>query len=97
MDTKKKRVGNFKNGGREWQPQGQLEGVLVHDFRDKEVSKAISYGIYNLTENRGWVSVGIDHDMTRNAAEAIHRWWRKIGIEAPSRSERTADHGQRRR
>jgi hypothetical protein len=63
VDTKKKElVGEFKNGGREWQPSGQPEEVLVHDFMDKELGKAIPYGVYDVTGNQGWVSVGIDHD-----------------------------------
>jgi hypothetical protein len=80
VDTKKKElVGNFKNGGREWQRHGQPEEVLVHDFMDKQLGKAIPYGVYDLTENQGWVSVGIDHDTARFAAEAIRRWWKKMG------------------
>ena len=80
VDTKKKElVGNFKNGGREWQPPGEPDEVLVHDFMDKELGKAIPYGVYDLTENQGWVSVGIDHDTARFAAEAIRRWWKKMG------------------
>ena len=80
VDTKKKElVGNFKNGGREWQPRGKPEEVLVHDFMDKQLGKAIPYGVYDLTENQGWVSVGIDHDTARFAAEAIRRWWKKMG------------------
>jgi hypothetical protein len=63
VDTKKKElVGEFKNGGREWQPCGEPEEVLVHDFMDKELGKAIPYGVYDVTGNQGWVSVGIDHD-----------------------------------
>jgi hypothetical protein len=80
VDTKKKEIlGNFKNGGREWQPRGEPAEVLVHDFMDQELGKAIPYGVYDLTENQGWVSVGIDHDTARFAAEAIRRWWKKMG------------------
>jgi hypothetical protein len=80
VDTKKKElVGNFKNGGREWQPQGEPDEVLVHDFLDKKLGKAIPYGVFDLTENQGWVSVGIDHDTARFATQAIHRWWKKMG------------------
>jgi transposase len=80
VDTKKKElVGRFKNGGREWRPKGEPEEVLVHDFMDKELGKAIPYGVYDVSENQGWVSVGIDHDTARFAAEAIRRWWRKMG------------------
>src|SRR3989338_7862938 len=80
VDTKKKElVGPFKNGGREWQPKGEPEEVQVHDFLDRDLGKAIPYGVYDLSENQGWVSVGIDHDTARFAAEAIRRWWRKMG------------------
>jgi len=80
VDTKKKElIGNFKNGGREWRPQGEPDEVLVHDFMDKTLGKAIPYGVYDVNENEGWVSVGIDHDTARFAAEAIRRWWKKMG------------------
>ena len=80
VDTKKKElVGEFRNGGREWQREGEPVEVLVHDFMDKDLGKAIPYGVYDLTANQGWVSVGIDHDTARFAVEAIHRWWRKMG------------------
>src|SRR5208337_645412 len=68
VDTKKKElVGEFRNGGREWQPKGEPVEVRVHDFMDKELGKAIPYGVYDITENQGWVSVGIDHDTARFA------------------------------
>lgn len=80
VDTKKKElIGNFKNEGREWQPKGKPEQVLVHDFMDKTLGKAIPYGVYDVTRNEGWVSVGIDHDTARFATEAIRRWWKKMG------------------
>ena len=80
VDTKKKElVGDFKNGGREWQPQGKPEEVRVHDFLDKKLGKAIPYGVYDLTNNQGWVSVGIDHDTAQFATAAIGRWWKKMG------------------
>lgn len=80
VDTKKKElIGNFKNGGREWRPQGEPEQVLVHDFMDKELGKAIPSGVYDVTGNEGCVSVGIDHDTARFAVEAIRRWWKKMG------------------
>ena len=72
-------MGDFKNGGREWRPRGQPEEVRVHDFRDPKMPKAIPYGVYDLTRNEGWVSVGIDHDTARFAAASIARWWRKMG------------------
>ena len=80
VDTKKKElVGAFKNAGREWQPKGGPEEVKVHDFLDPELGKAIPYGVYDISENQGWVSVGIDHDTAHFAAEAIRRWWKKMG------------------
>ena len=80
VDTKKKElVGDFKNVGREWQPKGQPEQVRVHDFPDKELGKAIPYGVYDLTQNQGWVSVGTDHDTARFASATIRRWWEKMG------------------
>ena len=80
VDTKKKElIGNFKNSGREWHPQGEPDEVRVHDFMDKQLGKAIPYGVYDVTENQGWVSVGIDHDTAHFAAEAIRRWWKKMG------------------
>jgi len=80
VDTKKKElVGNFKNGGREWQPEGKPEEVNVYDFIDETLGKAIPYGIYDITQNEGWVSVGIDHDTAQFATEAIARWWEKMG------------------
>lgn len=80
VDTKKKElVGNFKNGGREWQPQGQPEGTLVHDFEDKDLGKAIPYGIYDLGKNSGWVTVGIDHDTSDFAIDSILSWWKYMG------------------
>jgi Rhodopirellula transposase DDE domain len=80
VDTKKKElIGEFKNGGREWRPKGEPEEVKVHDFIDDQLGKAIPYGVYDLSENQGWVSVGIDHDTARFAAEAIRRWWKKMG------------------
>ncbi|HWM99305.1 MAG TPA: ISAzo13 family transposase, partial [Streptosporangiaceae bacterium] len=80
VDTKKKElVGNFKNGGRQWRPKGQPTRVRVHDFLIPEQGKAIPYGVYDLTRNAGWVSVGIDHDTARFAARTIRRWWQKMG------------------
>lgn len=80
VDAKKKElVGNFHNAGREWHPQGCPEAVRVYDFPDPRRGKAIPYGVYDLTANRGWVSVGIDHDTARFAVETIRRWWYKMG------------------
>jgi hypothetical protein len=80
VDTKKKElVGDFKNGGREWRPQGDPEQVRVHDFLDKTLGKAIPYGVYDLFNNQGWVNVGIDHDTAQFAVNSIRRWWKRMG------------------
>ena len=80
VDTKKKElVGDFKNAGREWRPEGLPERVRVHDFKIPELGKAIPYGVYDLTRNAGWVSVGIDHDTASFAVQSIRRWWQTMG------------------
>jgi len=80
VDTKKKElIGDFKNAGREWHPCGQPEEVRVHDFLDKELGKAIPYGVYDMINNQGWVSVGIDHDTAQFAVNSIRRWWKRMG------------------
>jgi hypothetical protein len=80
VDTKKKElIGAFANGGREWQPSAELVRVRVHDFVDPTLGKAIPYGVYDLAQNTGWVSVGIDHDTPAFAVESIARWWRYMG------------------
>jgi hypothetical protein len=77
VDTKKKElIGDFANGGQEWQPQGKPEEVRVYDFIDPDLGKVAPYGVYDLTANQGWVSVGIDHDTAEFAVESIRRWWR---------------------
>ena len=82
VDTKKKElVGEFKNAGQEWRPKGQPEQVKVHDFPDKELGKAIPYGVYDLASNEGWVSVGIDHDTALFATASIRRWWQEMGAQ----------------
>jgi hypothetical protein len=97
VDTKKKElVGDFKNAGREWRPQGDPEKVRGHDFIDKELGKVAPYGVYDLTRNNGWVSVGIDHDTAAFAVATIRRWWRKMGRPAYSKASHlliTADSG----
>lgn len=81
VDTKKKAlVGDFKNGGREWQPVGEPEYVRVYDFQDKELGKAIPYGVYDVTTNTGWVSVGMDHDTAAFAVATMQPWWRHMGV-----------------
>ena len=80
VDTKKKElVGDFANGGREWQPNGEPERVRLHDFPDKELGKVSPYGVLDLAANVGWVSVGIDHDTAAFAVHAIQTWWERMG------------------
>ena len=80
VDTKKKElVGDFKNGGREYRPQGEPEPVRVHDFVIPELGRAAPYGVYDIGDNSGWVSVGIDRDTASFAVNAIRRWWRTMG------------------
>ena len=98
VDTKKQElVGDFKNGGREWQPAGQPEPVRVHDFVDDELGKAIPYGVYDLAANRGWVSVGTDHDTPTFAVQAVRSWWEQMGHSTYPCGDRVADHRRRRR
>lgn len=97
VDTKKKElVGNFKNAGREWRPKGHPRPVLVHDFIIPENGKVSPYGVYDLTRNEGWVSVGIDHDTAAFAVQSIQRWWRTMGCPAYPKAKSlmiTADAG----
>ncbi len=80
VDTKKKElVGDFKNAGREWHPKGSPEPVRVHDFLIKQLGRAVPYGIYDIGDNAGWVSVGVDHDTASFAVNAIRRWWQTMG------------------
>jgi hypothetical protein len=80
VDAKKKElVGDFKNAGRTWRPQGHPEAVRVHDFLIPELGKAVPYGVYDIGANSGWVSVGIDHDTAAFAVNAIGSWWQEIG------------------
>jgi hypothetical protein len=97
VDTKKKElVGDFKNGGREWQPAGKPVPVRTHDFIDAELGKVIPYGVYDLARNTGWVNVGVDHDTPAFAVRSIADWWRHMGKRAyPDATELliTADGG----
>ena len=80
VDTKKKElVGDFKNNGREWRPKGEPARVNVHDFIDPELGRAVPYGVYDIANNLGWVSVGTDHDTAAFAVNAIRRWWTSMG------------------
>jgi DDE family transposase len=97
VDTKKKElVGDFKNPGQEWHPQGEPEKVRTHDFKDEELGKVIPYGVYDVTNNQGWVNVGIDHDTAYFAAASIRRWWEEMGATRFPRARQvliTADGG----
>lgn len=97
VDTKKKElVGNFKQAGREWRPEGQPESVQVHDFPAPELGKVAPYGVYDPTLNIGWVNVGTDHDTSQFAVESIRRWWRSMGATSYPEAQRlliTADGG----
>jgi hypothetical protein len=83
VDTEKKELVSetpgYKNNGREWQPTGQPVTVGVHDFPDPAIPKAVSYGIYDLAADTGWVSVGQDGDTAAFAVETLRRWWNKVG------------------
>jgi len=97
VDTKKKElVGNYKNNGREWRPKDNPEHVKVHDFIDPALGRAVPYGIYDLTNNVGWVSVGNNHDTAAFAVNAIRSWWNTMGKERFPNAKRlmiTADGG----
>ena len=97
VDTKKKElVGNFKNGGREWQPEGEPELVDVHDFPQDAIGKAIPYGVYDVGANDGFVSVGVDHDTPMFAVTTIEAWWKQVGSQRYAKAREifiTADAG----
>ena len=97
IDTKKKEIlGNHKNVGREWAPKGAPRKVKVYDFIDKSLGKAIPYGVYDIGQNKGFVSVGIDNDTAEFAVATIRRWWNKVGFAAYPRASQlyiTADGG----
>ena len=80
VDAKKKElVGDFANKGREYRPKGQPPAVRIYDFLDKKPGKVCPYGVYDLTRNQGWVSVGTDHDTAQFAVESLRRWWYHMG------------------
>jgi hypothetical protein len=97
VDTKKKElVGDFKNNGRELRPKGDPEAVRVHDFVIPELGRAAPYGVYDVAQNTGWVSVGVDHDTAAFAAQSIRRWWESMGAPAYPEASKlliTADSG----
>ena len=89
-------MGNFRNNGREWRPQGQPEDVEIHDFIDPKLSRAVPFGVYDIHNNTGWVSVGTDHDTASFAVNAVRRWWRTMGKKRHPKAKRlmvTADSG----
>ena len=89
VDTKKKELlGSFKNAGREWHPKGQAPEVNVYDFVNPELGKAIPYGVYDIAQNEGWVSVGVDHDTAEFAVATIRRWWEDLGRKRYPRARR---------
>ena len=97
VDTKKKElIGNFKNNGKEWKPEGDYDHVNVYDFPADADGKAVPYGVYDVKRNEGWVNVGIDHDTAEFAVESIRRWWKFMGRERYPDAHRlmiTADGG----
>jgi hypothetical protein len=97
IDAKKKAwIGEFKHAGREWHPQGQPVKVRRKDSLDKPRGKGIPYGVYDITANNGWVSVGSDHDTAQCAVESLRRGWQHMGSRVyPRAKERlvTADAG----
>src|SRR3954471_4261880 len=97
VDTKKKElIGNYKDPGREWEPEGQPRRVKSKDFPDKALGEVAPYGVYDLTANEGWVNVGITHDTAEFAVESIRRWWSRMGSQVyPGAKELlvTADSG----
>ena len=97
VDTKKKElVGHYANPGRTWRPTGEPTQVNTHDFPDKDLGKAVPYGIYDLATNTGWVNVGTDHDTAAFAVQSIRRWWTGTGHQTYPHAHRlliTADAG----
>ena len=97
VDAKKKQlIGQYANGGREWQPKGQPEEVNDHDFPDPELGKVAPYGVYDVSKNNAWVSVGTDHDTPAFAVASIRAWWQTMGSETYKGASRllvTADAG----
>jgi hypothetical protein len=75
----KELIGEFKNGGQEWQPKGKPEHVSDHDFPDPKVAKAVPCGIHEVGANPGWVSVGTGHDTPEFTVNSIRTWWEQMG------------------
>jgi hypothetical protein len=97
VDCKKKElIGNYKNGGREWEKSNTPSKVKVYDFIDETLGKAVPYGAYDIAQNKGWVSVGISSDTAQFAVQTIRTWWQQMGKETyPNASKLliTADSG----
>jgi len=97
VDCKKKEnVGNYKNNGREWAQKGSPTEVKVYDFIDKDLGKAIPYGVYDIQNNEGFVNVGISHDTASFAVASIRKWWEEMGCDNFKGSKKlliTADGG----
>ena len=97
VDTKKKEpLGNLKNPGQDWRPRGKPREVDVHDFPDPRKGKAVPYGVYDLSHNEAWVSVGVSSDTAEFAVETIRTWWKRLGHRRHPRANRlliTADSG----
>jgi transposase len=97
VDTKKKElIGDYKNGGSEWEKKGNPKRVNTYDFIDKQLGKVSPYGVYDIAENKGWVNVGISKDTAEFAVESIRRWWYAMGRALYSKADHlliTADGG----
>jgi transposase len=97
VDTKKKEpLGNMKNAGKTYRKKGDPVRVTTHDFPDKELGKAVPYGVYDVTHNEAGVTVGISHDTAEFAIAAIRRWWQRMGKNRYTKAKRlliTADCG----
>ena len=98
VDTKKKElVGEFANGGREWHPKGEPTEVNVHDFVDKQLGRAVPYGIYDLANDEGWASVGDSAGTAEFAVNSVRTWWANMGGTRYPTATPPAHHGGRRR
>jgi len=97
VDCKKKElIGNYKNSGVEWHKKGEAPQVKVYDFVDKDLGKAVPYGIYDEAKNQGWVSVGVSKDTAEFAVNTIRTWWQSMGKEQYGQTNKlliTADGG----
>jgi hypothetical protein len=74
-----RRGSNFKNGGTDYRPKGNPRRVNVHDFEDKKLGKVVPYGVYDVTANSAFVSVGITSDTAEFAVQSIRCWLERMG------------------